>query len=107
MFSHVATAGAKVFVNCSWNDDTSATTTSTGCSTASTNGRPMLPAATARFPDSTSIAATNVVTVVLPLVPVMATIGIVARRAASSISLTSSTPAESAMAYTGCDTGTP
>ncbi len=75
-----------VVVSANWNDDTSATTTSASPPTASRRGRPMLPAATARRPDASSMAWTKVVTVVLPLVPVMATIGHRARRHASSTS---------------------
>ena len=48
----------------------------------------MLPAATARTPESASICLTNVVTVVLPLVPVTATSGALAQPAATSTSLT-------------------
>ncbi len=71
--SQQLTAGWKASVNCSWNDDTSATNTSQSKPAASMNGSPMLPAATATSPDSTSMAATRVVTVVFPLVPVTAT----------------------------------
>ncbi len=50
----------------------------------------------ARTPDASSIAATSVVTVVLPFVPVTATIGTRARSAARSISLRTGTPARRA-----------
>ena len=46
-----------------------------GSSTTSSSGRPMLPAATARTPDASSIAVMSVVTVLLPFVPVTATTG--------------------------------
>ena len=52
----------------------------------------MLPAAVARRPDASSIAAVRLVTVVFPLVPVTATIGTRARSAARSISLRTETP---------------
>ncbi len=51
----------------------------------------MFPAATARRPDASSIAAVRLVTVVFPFVPVTATIGAVARSAARSISLRTAT----------------
>ena len=43
---HTATRGWNVSEHASWNDETSATSTSTSSSTASISGRPMLPAAT-------------------------------------------------------------
>ena len=63
---------------------------------ASTSGMSVFPAATARFPLATSMSVTSVVTVVFPLVPVMATIGIVDQRAASSNSVHTRVPAERA-----------
>ena len=91
--SSTATRGRNVSANASWNDDTSATSTSASSSTASSSVRPMFPAATARRPDASSIAAVRLVTVVFPFVPVTATIGAAARSAARSISLRTATPA--------------
>src|SRR3954471_19127480 len=67
----------------------------------------MLPAATAAVPDAVSMAVTRPVTVVLPLVPVMATIGRSVQRDASSTSPTSGTPRSRAIVNTGCRGGTP
>ena len=80
--SSTATLGRNRSVKRSWKDDTSATTTSTASSwTASSSGRPMLPAATDRTPPAASISTIRVVTVVFP---------------SSSISERSGTPARSA-----------
>ncbi len=62
----------------------------------------MFPAATAVRPDSTTMAANRVVTVVLPLVPVTATSSVAGDdRHASSTSLNTGTPAEAAASCTG------
>ncbi len=61
----------------------------------------MLPAATVRTPDASSIAAIIVVTVVFPFVPVTATIGTRARSAARSISLRTAMPRACAAAMAG------
>ena len=69
-----------VVVNASWNDDTSATTTSTSSSDGVEQRAPDVAGRDrARSPTRASIAAVSVVTVVLPFVPVTATIA--ARRA--------------------------
>jgi hypothetical protein len=100
-------AGRNRSVYCSWNDDTSATTTSRSRVTASTSGRPMFPAATTRAPAASSISVTKVVTVVLPLVPVIATKGTLLRCHANSISLRTGMPARWAASNTLCPAGTP
>ena len=74
---------------------------------ASTSGVSVLPHATARRPDATSISVTMVVTVVLPSVPVMATIGRSSQRAARSNSDSTGTPARSAATKAGWRSGTP
>ena len=89
--STTATCGRSVVEKASWNDDTSATSTSVASATASINGRPMFPAVSARTPEAMSMAAVSDVTVVFPFVPVTPTIGTRARSAARSISLRTGT----------------
>src|SRR5580658_10310598 len=117
--SQQLTSGRNLLVYSSWNDDTSATRTpgAPGESrlTASSNGYPTLPAATACLPEEPSIAVTSLVTVVLPLVPVIATRPgrspgppiASSTCQASSISLLTSIPNAFAATRAGWLTGTP
>ncbi len=66
----------------------------------------MLPAAIARRPEASSIAAVRLVTVVFPFVPVTATIGTRVRSPARSISLRTGTFAARAAVIAGCDVRT-
>ena len=87
------TAGRNASVRASWNDDTSATTTSASPPTASSSGSADVAGRHGPAPRGLEHGRTRVVTVVLPLVPVTATIGHRARRHASSTSPTTGTPA--------------
>ncbi len=73
--------------------------------TASMNGRPMFPTASARLPASRRISVTSEVTVVFPFVPVIAMTGTLASENASSISAT--ILAWSATVKMGWEGGTP
>ena len=71
-FSQVATVGRNRRLCARRNDEASTTNTSVaGSSIAATSGTSVLPTAALRTPDASSIASTSVVTVVLPLVPVI------------------------------------
>jgi hypothetical protein len=69
--------GASVFDQCSWKLDSSTASTSYAVpsSATSTSGSPMLPRGAVRRPAARRIAATMVVVVVLPFVPVTASQG--------------------------------
>ena len=67
----------------------------------------MLPPAKTRSPAASRTAATRRVVVVFPLVPVMATMGVRLKRAASSISLNTSIPRPTASTSSGLSGGTP
>src|ERR1700730_3888892 len=67
----------------------------------------MLPAATASRPPACSSAASRVVVLVFPLVPVTASTGTRANRQASSISLQTGMPRRMPAAITGLAGGTP
>src|SRR5215831_6333178 len=70
-------------------------------------GVPMLPPTSAANPAAVMISPTSVVVVVLPFDPVMATIGPVRNRAASSISPMTVSPRVRACTSGGASTGTP
>src|SRR5690606_24268238 len=90
-------------MNRSWKLETSTTATCQSPSTASASGVPMLHTATAEIPDSCSIRAQRLVTVVLPLVPVTATAGRSQRaRHEYTISLQTGTP-DSSVSTIGSD----
>src|SRR5579863_744521 len=118
--SQQLTSGRNFLVYSNWNDETSTTRTPSlpreMRPTASSRGYPTLPAATASLPEEASIATTNFVTVVLPLVPVIATspgrspgpLPIPSSTCQpSSISDRTSTPKAFAATSAGCPTGTP
>ena len=74
---------------------------------ASTSGTSVLPTAIARRPEASNMAVTMVVTVVLPSVPVTATTGRSSHAAARSNSLSTGTPARSAIENAAWRSGTP
>ncbi len=71
------------------------------------SGSPIFPPMKTDQPEASSIRATSSVVVVLPLVPVMATIGRSRKRAASSISPITGTPRAAAATRGGRSWGTP
>ncbi len=80
MFRMAATFGRKDSMDSSWKLDTSVTRTVSRVSscverTPSEKARPMLPETTALTPALATICPVRIVVVVLPFVPVMATIG--------------------------------
>src|SRR2546423_933756 len=92
--SSAPACGASWLDQCSWKLDSS--TASTSYAVADTNGSPMLPRAAVRSPAAVRIAASIVVVVVLPLVPVTASqagASGVRSRQASSGSLYTGSPA--------------
>ena len=88
MFSSTATWGCKVSMESSWKLLTSTTATSKSSFSRSrlTRGLPMLPPTKTRWPLWLIMSPTSSVVVVLPLVPLMATIGSLRKRLASSSS---------------------
>ena len=90
MFSRTATRGRNVSTVSSWKLDASTTQNppapAAGVPTASASGSPRLPPTKVGRPVARSMSPTSVVVVDLPFVPVMATIGAVTKRLASSSS---------------------
>ena len=76
-------------IDSSWNDETSATTQSPGSAdvVSRISALPMLPPTCTVLPAAANSAPTSAVVVVLPFVPVTATIGALHRRYATSTSL--------------------
>ncbi len=99
-----ATWGAKLAVFSSWYELTSTTRrpfdSAAGVSTASESGVPRLPPTKVAKPAALKISPMSVVTVLLPLVPVIATMGARVYQLASSSSLTTGTPRASAASTT-------
>ena len=75
-------------IDSSWNDDTSAMTHSSGVATnvSLISALPILPPTRVVLPARSKSAPTSAVVVVFPLVPVIATIGALPMRYATSIS---------------------
>ncbi|MNW09928.1 hypothetical protein D3C71_2070360 [compost metagenome] len=78
MFRQVATSALSWSVVSSWKLDSSRTYSSTSSSSRSSAGVPRLPPTATFLPAAAAISPTRVVTVLLPLEPVMATIGALA-----------------------------
>ena len=103
----VAATACKLEVVSSWKLDSSSTYSSHSSSNSINAGRPILPPTPTLTPAAFAISPTSVVTVLLPLEPVIATIGACASRQNSSISPTISIPASAAELKDGCASAIP
>src|SRR5688572_4136 len=109
MLSTAATRGRNVSIVSSWKEETSATTTPSGgnVSACAASGVPMLPPISTGRDRPPSSAPVSAEVVVLPLVPVMATVSASMARQPSSSSPITGTPRLRAGASCEPSTGTP
>lgn len=116
IFNTVATRAFRLWVVSNWKLDSSNTYSSGARSSSapassrshsSNAGVPRLPPTAARTPARSVIAPNRVVTVLLPLEPVMAAIGARVSRASNSMSPQTGTPRAAAAAMTGVAIATP